>query len=178
VGGAVASVFWANDALECPAQQRQWAEEDRKRWIHSTPAAPPIPPTVVQGTPANAPPTPTVLITPAAPPAPSTNVHPHVLPHVPQVTVVFNRPPRDARDPNGARAPGKPGEAEGFRDPRTGEAWVKTEGGKAGWLDDKGNVWVPTGPGSLAHGGAHWDVQHPNGGYKNVYPGGRVRAGQ
>ncbi len=47
-----------------------------------------------------------------------------------------------------------------------------------GWCDKYGNIWIPTGSGSLAHGGAHWDVQHPRGhGYCNVYPGGRVRGG-
>ena len=49
-----------------------------------------------------------------------------------------------------------------------------------GWLDSKGHVWVPTGPGSKssgdAHGGAHWDVQAPRGGgRRNIYPGGRER---
>jgi hypothetical protein len=36
--------------------------------------------------------------------------------------------------------------------------------------DSNGNVWVPTGQGGLAHGGPHWDVQDPNGGYENKYP--------
>lgn len=41
------------------------------------------------------------------------------------------------------------------------------------------DVWVPTGPGSTgrgdAHGGPHWDVQPPGGGYVNIYPGGNRR---
>jgi hypothetical protein len=37
-------------------------------------------------------------------------------------------------------------------------------------------VWVPTGDGPAAHGGPHWDVQTPGGGYVNVYPGGREAA--
>ncbi|MGT2437483.1 polymorphic toxin type 37 domain-containing protein [Bradyrhizobium betae] len=45
------------------------------------------------------------------------------------------------------------------------------EGGKYGWQDDKGRVWCPTGPGRRAHGGPHWDVQLPGGGYVNVRPG-------
>ena len=84
-------------------------------------------------------------------------------------------PPSDAKDPNGAEAPGKPGQAEGFKDPKGGESWVPNPnpgkgGGKNGWLDDKGNVWVPTGQGGNAHGGPHWDVQKPGGGYENVRP--------
>ncbi|WP_281032443.1 polymorphic toxin type 37 domain-containing protein [Nocardia pneumoniae] len=38
-----------------------------------------------------------------------------------------------------------------------------------------GRVWVPTGQGSTAHGGPHWDVQEKKGGYPNVYPGGKSR---
>jgi RHS repeat-associated protein len=89
-----------------------------------------------------------------------------------------SKPPDDAHDPNGAKAPGKPGAAEGFQDPKGGETWGKAPNGKWGWVDDKGNVWVPTGQGGAAHGGPHWDVQDPKGGYDNVYPGGRVRPGR
>jgi len=61
--------------------------------------------------------------------------------------------------------------AEGFKDPKSGEQWVKNPNGRgSGWLDDKGNVWVPTGQGGSAHGGPHWDVQTPGGGYINVRP--------
>ena len=91
------------------------------------------------------------------------------------------RPPKDAKDPNGTKAPGKPGKAEGFRDPKGGERWVKNPNGKGyGWLDDKGRVWVPTGPAGSngfgpgeAHGGAHWDIQSPGGGYVEKFPVGR-----
>ncbi|MDR0209860.1 MAG: RHS domain-containing protein [Pseudomonas putida] len=84
-------------------------------------------------------------------------------------------PPADAKDPNGAKAPGKPGAAEGFKDPKSGESWVPNPnpgkgGGKHGWLDAKGNVWVPSGQGGRAHGGPHWDVQKPGGGYENIRP--------
>jgi hypothetical protein len=41
--------------------------------------------------------------------------------------------------------------------------------------DEDGNVWVPTGEGGAAHGGPHWDVETPGGGYQNIYPGGVVR---
>jgi hypothetical protein len=43
-------------------------------------------------------------------------------------------------------------------------------GGKNGWLDDNGDVWVPTDQGGNAHGGPHWDVQKPGGSYTNVRP--------
>ena len=76
---------------------------------------------------------------------------------------------------NRKRGP-KPGEAEGFSDPKDGETWVPNPnpgkgGSKYGWQDDKGRVWCPTGPGRRAHGGPHWDVQLPGGGYVNVRPG-------
>ncbi len=88
---------------------------------------------------------------------------------------VFNKPPGDAHDPNGAKAPGKPGEKEGFRDPKGGEHWAPNpnpgKGGSShGWEDDKGRVWCPTGQGGRAHGGPHWDVQTPGGDNENVFP--------
>lgn len=62
--------------------------------------------------------------------------------------LIFNKPSTDAYDPNGPKAPGKPGEAEGFKDPKGGENWVPNPNGQGwGWKDDKGNVWIPTGPG-------------------------------
>jgi RHS repeat-associated protein len=103
-------------------------------------------------------------------------------PAVPNVS--YNKPPpKDAKDPEGAKAPGKPGSDEGFEDPKGGEKWVPNPNGKGnGWEDADGNVWVPTGPGGTAHGDPHWDVQKPksSGGgrgrrYENVYPGGRRR---
>lgn len=90
---------------------------------------------------------------------------------------VYNKPPADAYDPNGAKAPGKPGAAEGFEDPAGGEKWGKGPDGRGGWIDSKGNIWQPTGQsGGRAHGGPHWDVQGAKGGSKgNVYPGGFTR---
>ncbi|MNS03136.1 putative deoxyribonuclease RhsC [compost metagenome] len=91
--------------------------------------------------------------------------------------IVANKPPKDAEDPNGAKAPGRPGDAEGFCEPKKGPKWGKAPNGRgSGWIDNDGNVWVPTGWGSDAHGGPHWDVQGsgPNG-YENVYPGGKRR---
>ncbi|MGK8503742.1 polymorphic toxin type 37 domain-containing protein [Nocardia asiatica] len=86
------------------------------------------------------------------------------------------KPPANAYDPNGPKAPGRPGEAEGFVPPKDGDKWVPNPNGKgSGWLDADGRVWVPTGQGSTAHGGPHWDVQEKKGGYTNVYPGGKSR---
>ena len=83
--------------------------------------------------------------------------------------------PQNAYDPNGPKAPGKPGEAEGFMDPKGGENWVPNPnpgrgGSSHGWQDAKGDVWCPSGPGGRAHGGPHWDVQTPGGDYRNVKP--------
>jgi len=48
-----------------------------------------------------------------------------------------------------------------------------------GWVDKRGNLWVPTGTGPTAHGGPHWDVQTKGGnGYTNVYPGGHQSGGK
>ena len=50
---------------------------------------------------------------------------------------------------------------------------MKNPNGKGvGWLDNYGNVWVPT---PDMHGGPGWTVQYPNGGHHHAYPGGRVR---
>lgn len=88
---------------------------------------------------------------------------------------VFAKPPENAYDPNGPKAPGKPGPQDGFEDPKGGENWVPNPNpgkgaGSHGWQDSKGNVWVPTGQGGRAHGGPHWDVQTPGGGNRNVRP--------
>ena len=89
------------------------------------------------------------------------------------------QPPENAYDPNGPKAPGRPTEADGFKPPKGGDNWVPNpnpgKGGSGyGWEDSKGDVWCPTGPagpGSRAHGGPHWDVQSPGGGYRNKRPG-------
>ncbi|MBB5912991.1 hypothetical protein BJY24_001858 [Nocardia transvalensis] len=83
------------------------------------------------------------------------------------------KPPANAYDPNGPKAPGRPGDAEGFVPPKGGDRWVPNPNGRGfGWEDADGNVWVPTGQGGGAHGGPHWDVQNPKGGYRNVRPKG------
>jgi RHS repeat-associated protein len=91
------------------------------------------------------------------------------------VEPLYSKPPSDAHDPNGAKAPGKPGKTEGFLDPKGGENWTKNPNGSgSGWEAKDGKVWVPTGPKpSRAHGGPHWDVQDPRTGtHINVKPGG------
>lgn len=79
-----------------------------------------------------------------------------------------------------AQAPGMPTPEDGYVCPKKWDGKkVRSPNGRGhGWPDNKGNVWVPTGPGSGAHGGPHWDVQKPGGGYDNVYPGGRKRGGR
>lgn len=80
-----------------------------------------------------------------------------------------------------AKAPGKPTPDDGFEEGKDGGPLVPNPRGPGkGYRDKRGNVWCPTGPGSAAHGGPHWDVQFPrpdkNGDtYENVYPGGRKR---
>ncbi len=86
------------------------------------------------------------------------------------------KPPKDAADPNGAKAPGLPGDAEGYCPGKGGPKWVPNPNGSgSGWEDENGHVWVPTGQGGRAHGDPHWDVQMPGGDYINVYPGGKRR---
>lgn len=89
---------------------------------------------------------------------------------------VYTKAPENAYDPDGPKAPGKPGTNEGFADPKAGENWVPNPnpgagGASHGWEDAKDRVWCPTGKGGRAHGGSHWDVQLPGGGYINVRPG-------
>ena len=82
---------------------------------------------------------------------------------------------------NDAQAPGMPTENDGFYPPKKWDGKKKKHpiNGKVGWPDKKGKIWVPTGNGPIAHGGPHWDVQHPNGrDYDNVYPGGKIRPGK
>ena len=77
-----------------------------------------------------------------------------------------------------ANAPGIPTKDDGFKPAKNwdGESKVRVPNGRSkGYPFKDGSVWVPTGPGSLAHGGPHWDVQFPDGSYTNVYPGGRKR---
>lgn len=73
----------------------------------------------------------------------------------------------------------QPTEKEGYVAPKKGPVKGKNKDGKVGWKDKNGNIWVPQPTGSVgAHGGGHWDVQSPKGGYVNVYPGGMIRGGK
>ena len=90
---------------------------------------------------------------------------------------MYAKPPDNAYDPKGPKAPGKPSEADGFKSPKGGDNWVPnpnpSKGGSSyGWEDSKGDVWCPTGAGGRSHSGPHWDVQTPgaSGGYRNVKP--------
>lgn len=85
----------------------------------------------------------------------------------------FNDNNKQEEKSNGAQTPGKPTENDGFVPKKNwnGEK-VKHRRG-FGWPDKKGSIWIPSGPNG--HGGPHWDVQHPDGSYDNVVPGGRIR---
>lgn len=76
---------------------------------------------------------------------------------------------------NDAQAPGMPTKKDGFYPPKKwdGKKVRNPNGPGYGWPDRKGSVWVPTGPNG--HGCPHWDVEHPDGSYDNVVPGGRIR---
>ena len=73
----------------------------------------------------------------------------------------------------------QPTEKEGYIPPKGGPVKGRTSDGKIGWKDKNGNIWVPAPTGyPEGHGGGHWDVQSPKGGYTNVYPGGMTRGGK
>ena len=78
-------------------------------------------------------------------------------------------------DRHGAQAPGKPTENDGFIPKKNWDGKkVRNPNGRGyGWPDDKGNIWVPTGP--RGHGCPHWDVEKPDGDHVNIVPGGRIR---
>ena len=85
------------------------------------------------------------------------------------------KPPENAHDPNGPKAPGQPGPDDGYFPPKGGPNWVPNPnpgggGSSWGWEDKKGDVWCPTGQGGRSHSGPHWDVQTPGGDYRNVKP--------
>lgn len=72
-----------------------------------------------------------------------------------------------------AQAPGLPAEKDGFIPKKNWDGKKAKHRRGWGWPDQKGNIWVPTGPNG--HGGPHWDVQHPDGSYTNIVPGGKAR---
>jgi hypothetical protein len=65
--------------------------------------------------------------------------------------------------------PGIPTEEDGFTPKKKWNGNKVRLRGHYGYPDNAGNIWVPTNPGN-AHGGSHWDVQHPDGSHTNVYP--------
>lgn len=88
---------------------------------------------------------------------------------------IINNSGKDAG--NDPKTPGVPTTDDGFKAPKGwgGQTVPNPNGPGRGYPDKGGRVWCPTGPGSGAHGGPHWDVQTPGGGYENVYPGGKRR---
>ena len=87
----------------------------------------------------------------------------------------YIKPPENAYDPKGPKAPGQPTSDNGYSPTKGGPNWVPNpnpgNGGSSwGWQDNKGDVWCPTGQGGRSHGGPHWDVQTPGGGYRNEKP--------
>ena len=70
------------------------------------------------------------------------------------------------------KAPGIPTAKDGFMPPKKwdGKKIKNPNGGGYGWPDVRGRVWIPSGPNG--HGGAHWDVQNPDGSHDNILPGG------
>jgi hypothetical protein len=65
--------------------------------------------------------------------------------------------------------PGVPTEKNGFVSPKNWNGNKVKSGSQYGYPDASGDVWVPTNPGN-AHGGPHWDVQHPDGSHTNAFP--------
>lgn len=84
------------------------------------------------------------------------------------------------KDEKQGKAPGKPTEKDGYKPPKKwdGKKVRHPKNGRIGWPDEKGEIWVPSGPNG--DGGPHWDVQDPRkrNKYRNVYPGGLVRPGK
>jgi len=77
-------------------------------------------------------------------------------------SATFIKPPPNAWDSTGPKAPGHPGGVGDYADPKEGPNWAPNPNGLGwGWESKDGKVWVPTGQGGAAHGGPHWDVQDP-----------------
>ncbi|MGA9530668.1 MAG: hypothetical protein WBQ73_02145, partial [Candidatus Babeliales bacterium] len=72
-----------------------------------------------------------------------------------------------------AQEPGIPTEEDGFVPKKNWEGEKVKHRRGYGWPDKKGSIWIPTGP--QGHGGPHWYVQHKDGSYDNVVPGGQIR---
>lgn len=79
---------------------------------------------------------------------------------------------------NDSQVPGKPTEKDGYIQPKNwdGKKVKHPKNGRVGWPDNKGQIWVPSGPNG--HGGPHWDVQSSiarGRKYRNILPGGKER---
>lgn len=96
-------------------------------------------------------------------------------PHTPPSPTSYIVTPAAATTKLAAKAPGLPQRArDGFIPPKKWEGEkVKSRKGIHGYPDEAGRVWIPAG--KDAHGGEHWDVQLPGGGYVNICPGGHER---
>lgn len=84
--------------------------------------------------------------------------------------------PKDKKED--AQVPGRPTTKVGFELPRNsaGNKEVHPETNQRGYWDKRDIMWVPTGPGKLAHGGPHWDLVDKRGNHVgNVYPDGHFR---
>ncbi len=83
---------------------------------------------------------------------------------------------KESDNNHGAQAPGKPTENDGFIPKKNwdGKKVKHPKTGQVGWPDERGDVWVPTGVGPLAHRGPHWDVIDKKGKHRNVLPGGKI----
>jgi hypothetical protein len=121
------------------------------------PPAPPLHGSTTYPTPPaeeNSEPIPPTLEDEALPPIPGFEAEPEV--SFEDLLINSRKPPENAYDRNGSKAPGRPTESTSFQSPPGGDKWAKSPNGKGyGWLDEKGNIWIPTGPGDEAHGGPH-----------------------
>ena len=99
------------------------------------------------------------------------------LPHFPRQRLSYTEEENEAPQVN---KHDPPTEKDGYIAPKGGPKKGKTKDGREGWVDAKGNIWVPAPTGTpTAHGGGHWDVNRADGkGYINVYPGRKIRKGR
>ena len=95
--------------------------------------------------------------------------------YIPALDTLFHKKNDRVVDKNGAQAPGLPTKDDGFIPPKRweGKKTRDPKSGRAGWPDENGHIWIPTGP--RAHRGPHWDVQNPKTGkHRNVLSGGKI----
>ncbi|MDA0162329.1 hypothetical protein OM076_18805 [Solirubrobacter ginsenosidimutans] len=142
--------------MGCPA-----AATDQGGDRPAPPGAPPAPPTTTTTAAAAAFPTPNPQPGPA-PPRPAAAVPPGWTGQAANLPTGGDRPYVPPKNSHG-----KPKKV-----PAGGR------GGAKGYEDADGNIWVWNPPGGrTAHGGPHWDVQHPDGSHTNVDPDGNITHG-